>query len=105
MSETMRAMMIGVIILCASAGVYLYVMLLCHLCDVYERKKQAQRDAVERRRREDLQRALDQAEMRRRMEIERRKQLAEARRQAANGRNGGARHQTGWSRPAASART
>lgn len=81
-------MMIGVIALSAIAGIYLYVMALCHLCDVYERKKLAKQEAEEKRRKEELKRVIEESELRRKMEIERRKKMAEARRQRGLARPG-----------------
>ncbi len=76
----MRAMIIVAIILGVLAGIYLYVMALCYLCDVYEQKKLAKQEAEEKRRREDLKRIIEETEMRRRAEMERRKKVAEERR-------------------------
>jgi predicted Holliday junction resolvase-like endonuclease len=85
----MGAISIVLIILCVIVTTYLYVMGLCYLCDVYEQRKLAKRDAEEKRRKEELQRAIAETEMRRQTEVERRKRSAEERRQrgriAANG--------------------
>lgn len=77
----MRAMIVGAIALSVIVGTYLYVMGLCYLCDLYERKKLAKKEAEEKNRREELKRVIDETEMRRKAEMERRKKLAMARRQ------------------------
>lgn len=71
-------------ILCAIVGTYLYVMGLCYLCDLYELRKRKKQAEEEKRRKEELRRALDEAEMRRKTQIERRKQLARGRNQYGN---------------------
>ncbi len=84
----MGAVTFVIIAVCIVVGIYLYVMGLCYLCDLHERRKAAKREAEEKRRKEDLQLALEQAEARRRQEIERRKNLAQARRQKPAGNSG-----------------
>jgi uncharacterized protein YaiL (DUF2058 family) len=80
-SKKMGAITIAVIVLCALAGTYLYVMGLCYLCDMYTLQKEKKREAEEKRRKERIRIALDQAEAKRKAEIARRKQLAKARRE------------------------
>jgi predicted Holliday junction resolvase-like endonuclease len=77
----MRAATIGIIGLLVLVCTYLYVMALCYLCDHYERKQNSKREAEEKRRKQELQRAIDETELRRRAELERRKRVAEERRQ------------------------
>jgi biopolymer transport protein ExbB/TolQ len=77
----MGATTLAVIVICVLAGTYLYVMALCHLCDVYARRKQEKQEEEERRRKKELKLALEQVEMRRKQEMGRRKQLARARTQ------------------------
>ncbi|GAB4347017.1 MAG: hypothetical protein Kow0099_28750 [Candidatus Abyssubacteria bacterium] len=81
----MSATTLGIILLCATVGVYLYVMGLCHLCDLHERKQIEKKQADEKRRKEEMQRAYEEAELKRKQEIARRRQLAEARRHKTAG--------------------
>jgi predicted membrane protein len=73
-------MKLAIFALCAVAFTYMYVMALCYLCDMYERKKQVKQEEAEKRRKELLRQAFDQADVKRREDIERRKRLAETRR-------------------------
>lgn len=77
----MGAMTIAVIVVCALAGTYLYVMGLCYLCDLYSLQKEKKKEAEEKKRKEHIRIALDQAAERRKAEIARRKQLMKARRE------------------------
>lgn len=77
----MSAATLGIIALCALAGTYLYVTGLCYLCDLHEQKKLNKREEQEKRRKEELHRAIEETERRRKEELARRKQLAETRRQ------------------------
>ena len=74
-------MTVAIVVLCAAVGIYLYVMGLCHLCDLYERRKRAKQDEEEKRRKEKLLWALNEAEIKKKADIERRKQMARARSQ------------------------
>lgn len=76
----MRAMTWLVVGFCVAVGTYMYVMTLCYLCDVHEEKKQAKQDAEEKRRKQELHRALEQVEMQRKQEVEQRRRVAEERR-------------------------
>ena len=75
--ETMVKLGIGALLFLV--GTYFYVMALCHLCDLYEQKRLAKQKAEEKKRKERLQRAIDEAETRRKSEMERRKRLTQAR--------------------------
>jgi len=90
-NESMRAITVGIIALCALAGTYLYVMGLCYICDVYERNKQKKQQELEKKRKQELRLAVEQAELKRKRALEarreRRRQSEEARRQM--GFNGG----------------
>lgn len=94
-------MTVGIIALCGLAGSYLYVMGLCYICDVYERNKQKKQQELEKKRKEELKFAVEQAELKRKQELkarkERRRHLEKVRRQ--RGFNGG------QSRPAQAARS
>ncbi len=79
----MGAAAIGVIALLLLVCTYLYVMGLCYLCDLYEKKQLAKRQDEENRRKQELQRVIEETEMKRKVELERRKRLAEERRQQA----------------------
>ena len=72
-------MTVAIVVLCAVVGIYLYVMGLCHLCDLYERRQKAKQDEEEKRQKEKLLWALNEAEIKKKAEIERRKQMAKAR--------------------------
>lgn len=77
----MQATTVIVIVLGVIVVTYMYVMALCYLCDIYEKKKLAKRDAEEKRRKEELHRAIAETEMRRQAEMQRRMKAAEERRQ------------------------
>ena len=77
----MRATTVMIVILGVIVCTYLYVMALCYLCDVYEKRKLVKRDAEEKRRKEELHRAITETEMRRQAEMQRRMKAAEERRQ------------------------
>jgi hypothetical protein len=77
----MGATTIAVIVVCALAGTYLYVMGLCYLCDLYSLRKEKQKQEEEKKRKEQIKIALDHAEAKRKAEIARRKGLAKARRE------------------------
>ena len=79
----MGAATIGIIALFILVCTYLYVMALCYLCDVYEKKQLAKRQGQEKKRKQELQRAIEETEMRRKTELERRKRVIEERRQQA----------------------
>ena len=81
--ETMTKLGIGALLFLA--GTYFYVMALCYLCDLYEQRRLAKQRAEEKKRKERLQRAIDEAEARRQSEMERRKRLAQARIQGRKG--------------------
>jgi hypothetical protein len=94
-------MTMGIIAVCALAGTYLYVMGLCYICDLYERNKQKKHQKLEKKRKEELKLTAEQAEVKRKRDLEgrreRRRKMEEARRQM--GFNGG------QSRPAQVARS
>jgi len=74
-------MTIAVIIICGIVSIYLYVMGLCYLCDLYEVRKQKKRDQEEMRRKEKMWKNMADAEALQRAQMERRRQIAEARKQ------------------------
>ncbi len=80
----MHVTMVMLIILGVIGCTYMYVMALCYLCDVYERKKLAKQDAHEQRRKEEIHRAIAETEMRRQAETKRRIKAAEERRQRSS---------------------
>jgi predicted Holliday junction resolvase-like endonuclease len=88
----MRATTAVIIILCVIVSTYLYVMALCYLCDLYEQRKLAKRDVEEKKRKEELQRAIAETEMRRQSEMDRRRRAAEERRQRGPVVGNGASH-------------
>ena len=77
----MRATTVIFIILGVIVCTYLYVMALCYLCDIYEKRKLARRDVEEKKRKEELHRAIAETETRRQAEMQRRMKAAEERRQ------------------------
>ena len=77
----MGATTIAVLAVGALVGIYLYVMGLCYLCDLYALRKQKKLEEAEQVRKERIREALDRAEMKRKQELRRRKQLARARRE------------------------
>jgi type VI protein secretion system component VasK len=77
----MRATTVVMVVLGVVVCTYLYVMGLCYLCDLYERRKLAKQDAEEKRHKEELHRAIAETEMRRQAEVQRRMKAAEERRQ------------------------
>ena len=80
----MGALAIGIIALSILVCIYLYVMGLCYLCDLYERRQNLKRGEAEKRRKQELQRAIEETEARRKAEIQRRKSAMEQRRQKRN---------------------
>ncbi len=72
----MGAITIFALVACGFMLVYLYVMGMCYLCDVYKLKQERKRAEAEKRRRKQLRSARERAEKRRELEMERRKRLA-----------------------------
>jgi uncharacterized membrane protein len=77
----MGATTIAVLVVCALAATYLYVMALCYLADLYTQRKENLKQKAEKERKEILRQALDAAEMKRKKEEQRRRQLARERKQ------------------------
>ena len=77
----MGATTIAVIVVCALAGTYLYVMALCYLVDLYTERKENLKQKAEKERKERLRQALDAAELKRKKEVQHRRQLTKARNQ------------------------
>lgn len=79
-------MTVGIAILCAAVGIYLYVMGLCYLCDLYEERKQRRKEEEEQRRKEQLLQAIEETEKRKKAQVERRKRLAKSPPRTSQGR-------------------
>jgi len=77
----MKATTLGIIALFILVGTYLYVMAMCYLCDLYDRRQNVKREEEEKRRKRELQRVIEETELRKRADLERRRRAAEERRQ------------------------
>ncbi len=85
----MGTTMIAVLVVCALAGTFLYVMGLCYIADLYSQHKENLKQEAEKKRKELLGQALDAVEAKRKKEELRRRQMVRDRNQrriAAAGR-------------------